>query len=71
MKLLTGGTVPIVELTRRNIEVLLAKLGDPESQRTLVLTEDGREVCAVRAVENDEHYADREPGIMFLNGQFL
>lgn len=54
---------PIVELTRRNLEVLLRKLDDPLSQRTL-LDPDGR--VYVRAVENEEHYSDREPGEMYM-----
>lgn len=64
--------LPTIELTRRNLEILLAKLVDPLSQRTIV--KDGYAVHAVEnlpdpyltliadghavhAVENDEHYA--------------
>lgn len=52
-----------VELTRRNLEVLLAKLDMPGSARTIV--KDG---FSVRAVENDDHYAaeGREPGPMLV-----
>ena len=57
--------VPVVELTRRNLETLLAKLDDPLSQRTLVDPDDS---IAVRAVENDDHYKaqDREPGVVYM-----
>ena len=54
---------PILELTRRNLEVLLAKLDDPESKATLV---DPDDKIAVRAVENEEHYSDRPPGQMYM-----
>ena len=59
------GEVPIVELTRRNLEVLLAKLDDPLSQRTLI---DPDGIIAIRAVENDAHYKaeNRVPGEMFM-----
>ena len=30
-----GGRIPTIELTRRNLEVLLLKLDDPLSARTL------------------------------------
>lgn len=52
-----------IELTRRNLEVLLAKLDDPLSARTLV---DPDWQISVHAVENEEHYASREPGEMFM-----
>lgn len=54
---------PIVELTRRNLEVLLAKLDDPASERSII---DGGQNVMVRAVENNVHYADRAPGDMFM-----
>ena len=47
----------IVELTRRNLVTLLAKLDDPESVRTLM--KDG---WSVMAVEDEEHYFDRPHG---------
>lgn len=66
-----------VELTRRNLEILLAKLGDPKSARTIFKgTDDGNGLTYVRAVENEEHYGvlagddqpiDR-PGEMLING---
>ena len=46
-----------IELTRRNLVILLAKLDDPNSFRTL--SKDG---WAVKAVEDDEHYSDRPHG---------
>jgi hypothetical protein len=54
---------PVLELTRRNLETLLMKLDDPLSHRTL-LDPDG--VILVRAVENEAHYAAREPGPIFM-----
>lgn len=59
---------PTIELTRRNLTVLLAKLDDPDSKRTIIDPE-GR--IAVRAVEDAEHYADREPGAMLVNGEIV
>lgn len=53
----------VLELTRRNLETLLAKLEDPLSERTLVVPGG---FLSVRAVENDEHYADRAPGEVFM-----
>ena len=55
--------IPTVELTRRNLETLLAKLDDPLSARTLVSPGD---LIKVRAVEDDEHYSDRAPGKIFM-----
>lgn len=52
-----------VELTRRNLEVLLAKLDDPASARTIC---DGPTDFRVRAVENEEHYSDRAAGMMYM-----
>lgn len=57
------GDYPIVELTRRNLTALLAKLDDPLSSRVLIDSED---LIAVRAVEDKEHYANRPPGKMFM-----
>lgn len=63
---------PLIELTRRNLEILLLKLDDPLSARTII--KDGHAVRAiesddyvVRAEENDEHYQaeGRIPGEMF------
>jgi hypothetical protein len=56
--------IPIrLELTRRNLETLLAKLDDPASVRTLA---DGETGFAVVAVENEAHYANREPGPIYM-----
>lgn len=52
-----------IELTRRNLEVLLAKLDDPASARTIC---DGTTGFAVTAVENDAHYLTRPPGPMYM-----
>lgn len=54
---------PTLELSRRNLETLLAKLDDPRSSRTLI---DPDNKIAVTAVENDEHYADRAPGEVYM-----
>lgn len=59
--------VPTVELTRRNLESLLAKLGDPHSARTLV---DPDWVIAVTAVDDSEHYKTRPAGVTFTNGEY-
>lgn len=58
-----GGRIPTIELTRRNLEVLLLKLDDPLSARTLV---DGEGLIRVRAVENDAHYKTRPPGEVYM-----
>jgi len=55
--------VPTVELTRRNLEALLAKLDDPLSERTLI---NGSGTIAVKAVPDEEHYSDRAPGEVYL-----
>lgn len=61
------GPIPIVELTRRNLETLLAKLDDPNSRCTIA---DGEGNVFVKAVENDEHYIGRAPGLMLIKGEF-
>lgn len=61
------GNFPVLELTRRNLEGLLAKLGDPDSARTLV---DPDHKIAVRAVPDEEHYKNRAPGEMLTNGEY-
>lgn len=55
--------MPTVELTRRNLKSLLAKLDGhpPDSMCTLV---DPDNKIAVKAVEDAAHYADRSPGPM-------
>lgn len=63
MKFIEGAETHVVELTRRNLETLLAKLDDPASERTLVAP-GGR--VAVKAVENNEHYANRPPGAVYM-----
>jgi hypothetical protein len=62
--------IPIVELTRRNLMVLLEKLDDPLSARTLI---DGDGKIAVRAVEDSTHYAHRQPGEVYMpsRGEWL
>jgi hypothetical protein len=62
-----------LELSRRNLEVLLAKLGDPISARTLIKVSEEGDVVEVVAVENADHYSDRPPGVMFMptSGEML
>lgn len=50
-----------IELTERNLRVLLAKLQDPDSKRTLI---DPDYKILVVAVPDAEHYADRPAGEM-------
>lgn len=72
MKFIPDPHLPVVELTRRNLTALLAKLDDPDSQRTLISPGfHGDPVIAVRAVEDEEHYADRAPGPVLTNGEFM
>ena len=65
MKYIPNGydKLPVVELTRRNLTVLLAKLDDPASARTII---DGEGHVAVRAVEDAEHYKTRPAGVMYM-----
>lgn len=58
-----GDGRPTLELTERNLLALLAKLADPASGRRLI-SPCGR--IQVRAVPNEEHYKDREPGVVYM-----
>lgn len=49
MRYIDSPIVPVVELTRRNLQALLDKLDDPLSARTLI---DGERQIMVRAVED-------------------
>jgi hypothetical protein len=65
MKYLERGElqIPTVELTRRNLKSLLAKLdGFPHESMCTIVDPDDR--IAVKAVEDSAHYSDREPGPM-------
>ena len=62
------GNPAVIELTRRNLEVLLAKLDDPNSVR-MIGDPDGH--VLVRAVENSEHYKTRAPGAMLVNERII
>ena len=55
--------IPILELSRRNLQALLDKLDDPASVRILI---DPDEQIAVRAVEDSEHYKTRHPGVVYM-----
>jgi len=57
------GEIPVLELTRRNLETLLAKLDDPLSARTLL---DPDWKILAKAVEDGEHYSDRPPGVVYM-----
>lgn len=60
----------MIELTRRNLTILLEKLDDPGSRR--MIYKEGPEYpdggFVVKAVEDHDHYAaeDRAPGTMFM-----
>lgn len=68
MKFTRSEGTNLLELTRRNLEVLLAKLDDPDSARTLI---SGDGLVAVLAVENDAHYSDRPAGQMLVDGELI
>lgn len=58
-----------LELTRRNLTTLLAKLDDPLSKRTLKWGSDAADednLIIVKAVEDEEHYSDRPPGEVYM-----
>lgn len=61
---------PTLELSRDILQSLLAKLDDPNSTRRLICPGNAVEV---KAVEDDEHYSDREPGAMYMpsKGEYL
>lgn len=63
MKFIEGDTRHVIELTRRNLRLLLLKLDDPLSDRTLIAP--GSRV-EVRAVEDEAHYAERAPGKIWM-----
>ena len=71
MKYIPDDRLPVVELTRYNLETLLAKLDDPDSARTLLSPGgSGEPMIAVKAVPDEDHYADRAPGITYTNGVY-
>lgn len=53
----------IIELSRRNLTTLLAKLDDPLSNKTLIAPGDR---IMVKAVADEEHYASRPPGEIYM-----
>lgn len=55
-----------LELTRRNLTALLAKLDDPLSARFLTKIGKTGEYILVKAVEDEEHYSDRAPGEVYM-----
>lgn len=68
----TQGSVIQVELTRRNLETLLAKLDDPTSMKTIYKTaDDGQGTVFVSAVENEKHYSDRPAGPVLIDGVMI
>jgi hypothetical protein len=60
---------PRVELTRRNLTTLLAKLDEDTSERTIMQL--GPAPIMVTAVEDAEHYSDRPAGPMLVNGEII
>jgi hypothetical protein len=61
----SGRRVVTLELSERNLLSLLAKLHDPQSQRTLQrFSDDGSMLFVVRAKASDAHYDGRVPGPM-------
>lgn len=68
MKFIDGGAgMHTIELTERNLRALLEKLTDPNSRRTLI-DPDGK--IFVKAVQDEEHYANRPAGITYTNGEY-
>lgn len=58
---------PVLEVTRRNLMALLAKLDDPGSARTLMSPgKPGEPVIVVTSVEDAVHYADRNAGEVYM-----
>ena len=58
---------PALQLTRRNLMALLAKLDDPASARTLMSPgKPGEPVIVVTSVEDAVHYAERHAGEVFM-----
>jgi hypothetical protein len=57
-----GGYVAGVELTRRNLETLLAKLDGTPPNSACTIAQGG---FYVKAVENEVHYANRKPGPIY------
>lgn len=55
-----SGAPPILELTRRNLERLIVDLDFP-SDKVHFLLSPGSHIM-VCAVEDEDHYSDREPG---------
>jgi hypothetical protein len=58
---------PVLELSRRNLQALLDKLDDPLSSRTLITPGvPGEPFMLVMSVEDDQHYANRAPGEIYM-----
>lgn len=64
----TNDTIFRLELSRRNLETLLAKLDDPHSARSLVkgIEPDDSAWIMVNAVEDEVHYSDRPAGQVYM-----
>ena len=61
MKFIQSDAACCLELTRRNLTALLAKLdGHPPNSACTLIDPDNKIV--VRAVEDEAHYTDRPPG---------
>lgn len=61
-----------VELTERNLTVLLEKLKDRNSARTIIKADEVGTI-EVHAVHDEKHYdaEDREPGPMLVRGEVI
>lgn len=71
---LCGWVMNKVYLSRRNLETLLRKLDDPSSRKTIEKNDTVHPVyptteqTLVVAVEDEEYYTDRQPGVMKEDG---
>lgn len=55
----------VVELTRRNLKTLLAKLdGHPRRSAGQILKHVDDRIVVIQAVEDEAHYSDRPAGMM-------
>lgn len=61
MKIVLTDSGLVVELSRRNLKSLLAKLDGHPPNSACTIEKNG---VFVRAVENYDHYSDRRPGDM-------
>ena len=60
-----------IELTRRNLTVLLRKLDMAKGTTACTIIAPGGSGFYVKAVEDEAHYADRTPGAMLVEGEWV